>query len=194
MRSSQHHPIIELLSVNFQTDLHRMWSLVSVLFSAVPADLRSQSLYQVPFLKAKAKKKETKASRKTKSLPGRTALAVRYQLGKAEGPSSSLYQVPLNFSQSSNFETNKSETLSGYRAWDRTVPTQHQAAEQTKDSWWAKLLHRKHVGTLKYRVCGHQSQIKSAKKAAQTGRVVTQRLNKLLWDSELICSSPVSAA
>ena len=52
----------------------------------------------------------------------------------------------------------------------------------------------KHVGTLKYRVCGHQSQIKRANKAAQTGRVVTQRLNKLLWDSKLICPSPVSAA
>ena len=119
------------------------------------------------------KKIETKASRKTKFLSGRTALPVRYQLGKAEGRSSSLYQVPLNFSQSSNFETNKSETLSGYRAWDWTVPTQHQAAEQTKDSWWARLLHRKHVATLKYKVCGHRSQLKRAKKAAQPSRAVT---------------------
>ena len=39
-RSSQHRPLIKLLWVNFQTDLHRMWSLVSVLLSAVPADLQ----------------------------------------------------------------------------------------------------------------------------------------------------------
>ena len=39
------------------------WELL-ILFSAVPADLRSQSLYQVPFLKAKAKKKRDKSFKK----------------------------------------------------------------------------------------------------------------------------------
>ena len=43
----------------------------------------------------KLKKKETKPSRKNKLLSGGTAPAVRYQLGKAKGLSSSLYQVPF---------------------------------------------------------------------------------------------------